>query len=109
MDFFENQEVARKKTGRLIAYFLLAVILIIMTVYLAVAAVLHWADPVARGNAPLSLVSFWDPELFGAVAVGTAALISGGSLYKIASLSGADRRLQNFWEGGFCIRNDRPG
>ena len=41
MDFFQNQEVARKKTGRLIAYFLLAVILIIVTVYVAIAAVLQ--------------------------------------------------------------------
>ncbi len=32
MDFFQNQEVARKKTGVLIGYFLLAVVLIIATV-----------------------------------------------------------------------------
>ena len=48
MDFFQNQEVARKKTGLLIAYFLLAVILIILTVYLAIAAVLHLGDPAAQ-------------------------------------------------------------
>ena len=48
MDFFQNQEVARKKTGRLIVYFLLAVILIIVTVYVAIAAVLQLAEPAAR-------------------------------------------------------------
>ena len=48
MDFFQNQEVARKKTGLLIVYFLLAVILIIVTVYVAIAAVLHLGDPAAR-------------------------------------------------------------
>ena len=41
MDFFQSQEVARKKTGLLIAYFVLAVILIILMVYVAIAAVLQ--------------------------------------------------------------------
>ena len=51
MDFFQSQELARKKTGRLIVYFLLAVILIIVTVYVAIAAVLQLADPAARDGA----------------------------------------------------------
>jgi Zn-dependent protease with chaperone function len=46
------------------------------------------ASPAERDGAAGSHFSLWDPELFGAVAVGTAALISGGSLYKIASLAG---------------------
>ena len=99
MDFFQSQEVARKKTGRLIAYFLVAVILIIVTVYVAIAAVLQMADPAARDGAPRSLLSLWDPELFGAVAVGTAALISGGSLYKIASLSGGGQTVAELLGG----------
>ena len=99
MDFFQSQEVARKKTGRLIVYFLLAVILIIVTVYVAIAAVLHLGDPAAREGANLSLLSLWDPELFGAVAVGTAALISGGSLYKIASLSGGGQTVAELMGG----------
>ena len=93
MDFFQNQEVARKKTGWLIVYFLLAVILIILTVYVAIAVVLQMAGPAERDGAPGSLLSLWDPELFGAVAVGTAALISGGSLYKIASLAGGGQTV----------------
>ncbi len=89
MDFFQNQEVARKKTGLLIVYFVLAVILIIATVYVVIAAVLRLGDPAAaQPGEPLSLSALLDPQLFGAVALGTAALISGGSLYKIASLSG---------------------
>ena len=99
MDFFQSQEVARKKTGLLIAYFLLAVILIIVTVYLAIAAVLHWADPEAREQAELTLSSLWDPQLFAVVAAGTAALISGGSLYKIASLSGGGRTVAELMGG----------
>ncbi len=99
MDFFQNQEVARKKTGRLIVYFLLAVILIIVTVYLAIAAVLHWAEPAAREGGVVDLPSLWDPQLFVVVAAGTAALISGGSLYKIASLSGGGHTVAELMGG----------
>src|SRR5262249_34104308 len=49
---------------------------------------LQMADPEAREGAPDLLSSLWNPELFGAVSAATAALITGGSLYKIASLSG---------------------
>ncbi len=98
MDFFQNQEVARKKTGRLIVYFLLAVILIIVTVYIGIAAVLRLAEPTAReGGAELP--SLWDPQLFAVVAVGTTALISGGSLYKIASLSGGGHSVAELMGG----------
>ena len=45
------------------------------------------------------LISLWNPELFGAVAVGTAALISGGSLYKIASLSGGGQTVAELLGG----------
>src|SRR5262245_47431138 len=99
MDFFQSQEVARKKTGRLIFFFLLAVILIILTVYVALAVVLQVADPAAREGAPESLKSLWNPELFGAVSAATAALITGGSLYKIASLSGGGHTVAELLGG----------
>ncbi len=99
MDFFQNQEVARKKTGLLIVYFLLAVILIIATVYVVIAAVLRLGDPAAQTGDTISLAALWDPQLFGAVALGTAALISGGSLYKIASLSGGGHTVAELMGG----------
>jgi Zn-dependent protease with chaperone function len=99
MDFFQNQETARKKTGLLIVYFALAVVLIIATVYLAIATILHWADPSVPADEPLTVAALWDPGLFAAVAVGTAALISGGSLYKIASLAGGGRTVAELLGG----------
>jgi Zn-dependent protease with chaperone function len=99
MDFFQNQEAARKKTGLLIVYFGLAVILIITTVYLAIATILHWAEPSGRSDEPFSLLALWDPQLFGTVAVGTASLIGGGSLYKIASLAGGGRTVAELLGG----------
>jgi Zn-dependent protease with chaperone function len=99
MDFFQNQEVARKRTGLLIVFFGLAVLLIVVTVYLAIAMILHWADPSARSDQPLSLVGLWDPQLFGTVALGTASLIGGGSLYRIASLAGGGRTVAELLGG----------
>jgi Zn-dependent protease with chaperone function len=100
MDFFQSQEVARKKTGLLIGYFALAVILIILTVYLAIASVLRVAEPAAAGEGvELTLPSLWDPQLFGAIAAGTAALITGGSLYKIAALSGGGHTVAELMGG----------
>src|SRR5262249_14820869 len=99
MDFFQNQDFARKKTGLLIIYFLLAVVLIIAAVYLAVAAALGVAAQGGEPGEAISLTALWDPQLFGMVAAGTAALISGGSLYKIAALSGGGHTVAELLGG----------
>ena len=45
MDYFQSQDVARRKTGLLVTYFILAVILIILMVYLAIQVVLGFGAP----------------------------------------------------------------
>jgi Zn-dependent protease with chaperone function len=99
MDFFQNQDVARKKTGLLIIYFVLAVVLIIVSVYLAIAAVLRPSAPLDQPGEALTLRALWDPQLFGLVAIATAALISGGSVYKIAALSGGGHTVAELLGG----------
>lgn len=80
MDFFGAQAQARRRTRRLVLLFLLAVVGVIFSVYLAVGLIF-----VAGGEvAPATL---WNPELFLSVAAVTALLISGGSFYKIAALA----------------------
>ena len=44
MDFFQHQERARRKTGLLVLYFILAVIAIVVCVNLAVLLTLFWGD-----------------------------------------------------------------
>lgn len=44
MDFFQHQERARRKTGLLVLYFVLAVIAIVVCVNLAVLLALFWGD-----------------------------------------------------------------
>lgn len=81
MDFFENQEKARRHTKRLIAYFLMAVALIVIAVYL-VCALVFFRGRVAGGD----FGALWDPQVLLAVATGTVAVICFGSLYKINEL-----------------------
>jgi Zn-dependent protease with chaperone function len=106
MDFFQNQDVARKKTGRLVFFFILAVILIILSVYVAIAGVLAFASPELSGEAMDSLGRLWNPELFGIVALGTSGLIAGGSLFKVAALSGGGHTVAELL-GGRLLHADK--
>lgn len=112
MDFFGQQEAAKRNTGWLVALFAIAVVLIVATVYLAALVALRGAEMTA-GN------GWWDPVLLALVAGGvgltvgvasgvrTLTLRSGGSA--VAELMGGrivspetsdedERRLRNIVE-----------
>jgi len=82
MDFFEQQDCARRKTTTLVIYFVLAVVLIILGVYGAVAGIVFYLGR----SKPDAMVSIWNPQLFFLVAGSTLALVILGTLYKIATL-----------------------
>ena len=82
MDFFEHQDRALRKSKRLVGYFLLAVVLIVLSVY--AAALLIFSFTLTTGSA---LQWWWNPAVFLWVLIPTLAVIAGGSFYKIASLS----------------------
>jgi Zn-dependent protease with chaperone function len=84
MDFFQHQDRARRRTSLLVVYFLMAVATIIVSVYLAVAAVLFYGQNQGGQGASGTL---WFPDVFAAVSLGTIFVITVGSLYKIAELS----------------------
>ncbi|QDV32851.1 M48 family metallopeptidase [Tautonia plasticadhaerens] len=99
MDFFEHQEVARRKTGLLVFYFVLAVIAIIGAVYLACVLIFSLVGPGDSGGQAVRARDFWDPGLLGIVALGTTALVGGGSLFKIASLAGGGHTVAELLGG----------
>ena len=100
MDYFQSQDLAKKRTGLLVFYFAMAVILIIVSVYLAIACVLHLAGSEKEtAGGEHAVADLWDPQLLGAVALGTSALIGGGSLYKMASLSGGGHTVAELLGG----------
>ena len=98
MDFFESQDAARRKTGRLVFLFVLAVVSIIVSVYLVVSGALLYTTETEEAR-------LWDPGLFLAVATATVAVVAGGSLYKIAQLRGGGRVVAEAL-GGLLIPRD---
>ncbi|MGC1481113.1 MAG: M48 family metallopeptidase [Chthoniobacterales bacterium] len=73
MDFFEHQTRARRKTGWLILYFVLAILGIIAALQVALAF--------ATG------VPFLDLELLGLISAGVLLIVTAGSLFKFFELS----------------------
>ena len=90
MDFFSKQDQARRKTGLLILYFILAVICIVLVINAAIYLVFQFTiiffeqhlSPLHTGLASW----FSSPISFMATLV-TVMLIMGGSLYRLLALS----------------------
>ena len=93
MNFFEQQDQARRKTGRLIALFVVATILIVVSLYAVFVALGAWmhADP--------HTYSWWQPELFIVVTIGGLAAIGLGSATKTMALR----------QGGHVVAEDLGG
>ena len=102
MDFFQQQDKARRNTRRLVVYFVVAIVLIVLSVHVAVSLLFfvgtegrhrhggpvlleETAEGGARGRRPMLLTR---PDVFGWVTLGTLAVILGGTLWRIAELSG---------------------
>jgi len=93
VDFFEHQEQARKKSGLLVFYFVLAIIGIVASIYFVVLLVSGY-----NGDRYM-LASLWNPEIFSTTAIGTLAVILLGSGYKVMQLNG----------GGAVVARDLGG
>ncbi len=76
MNYFAAQDAARKRTGRLVILFLLAVVGVVAALYLPLAAIAS-----SEGELP-----FWNPPLLGGIAVAVLLVVGLGSLFKIAQL-----------------------
>ena len=97
MDFFEQQARAHRKTKWLVLYFIVAVMLLIASVYfisLVVFAGVHAKQHHGYDDAPIQFV-LWDPEVFLGATLGVLAVIFIGSAYKTNELSaGGSARTQ---------------
>jgi Zn-dependent protease with chaperone function len=83
MDFFAEQDAARRRTRRLVALFALAVAAIVVAVYLA-ATVLLFGAAVKSGREEAPVL--WEPGRFAAVAGAVLLVVVAGSLFKMAML-----------------------
>ncbi|HXI03315.1 MAG TPA: M48 family metallopeptidase, partial [Candidatus Saccharimonadales bacterium] len=105
MDFFEQEESARKRSRLLVVLFILAVAGIILTVYLA--STIFWFAYLA-GKLHADTFRMWDPRLMAAVAFGTGTIIGLGSLYRISTLRrGGGEAVAGFLGGRLLDRSTR--
>jgi Zn-dependent protease with chaperone function len=85
-DFFQQQSKARRSTGLLVFYFVLAVVALIVLVYLLAAFLF-----LSTGEEPADARALWDPTLLGAVALFVGLTVGLGSLFKTAQLAAGGR------------------
>jgi len=107
MDFFEQQDRARRKTKWLIFYFATAVVCIIVAVYFACLLVFQVmyaseANPRVRLEREKEL-DIWNPTLFLYSALGALAVIGTGTAYRFSSLAAGGRSLAESL-GGRLVR-----
>lgn len=90
MDFFERQDKARRNTKFLVFYFVVAVLLLIVAVYAAVALIFTFSE---------GSFSWAQPGLFFGTAAGTLAVITMGSVGKTMSLARGGRAVAELLDG----------
>jgi Zn-dependent protease with chaperone function len=83
MDFFEAQERAKRRTGRLVVLFILAVLGTILCTYLAMVMIRQFAfAPRGHHRAVQADVQLWDPSLLGLTTAGVLVVAGAASLFK---------------------------
>jgi Zn-dependent protease with chaperone function len=97
MNFFEHQDYARKRTGRLVYLFAAAVIAIVLTVYLLIATLLTFSGETK--NKPIDYRRLWNLELFLGTLVGVGGIITLGSVYRSASLKSGGKNVAEMLGG----------
>lgn len=88
MNFYDHQARARQRTGLLVGYFALAVLMIA----LALNVVVYFAATGAAGE-PLPLADWLNQPYWQLVSVGVVILIAGGSIVTLLRLSGGGQAL----------------
>jgi Zn-dependent protease with chaperone function len=102
-DFFDRQEQARKKTIRLILLFVVAVILIISSVYVAITGIYYIGSASIPGKS--ASFAFWEPMRFMIIFMITLCVILGASVYKMSELTGGGYRIAEMLGGRKIVGN----
>ncbi len=97
MDFFKSQDVARHNTMKLVLFFILAVVsMIVLTNFLVMFVFGYFnSETLTSGR--------FNWEIFIVVAVGIITLVSLGSLYKTFSLSSGGARVAEQMSGKLIV------
>src|SRR5688572_26867543 len=93
MNFFEQQDVARKKTTRLLVLFALACLALVAALYFFAVGIGVVAEERGFRLDRDGIWALWHPVILVSVAVFTFTIVGLGSLYKTASLSGGGMKI----------------
>lgn len=93
-DFFQQQDAARRRSFLLVVLFCAAVCGIVLAIYLVLALALgNISSEQGAEHSREMAFRLWNAELFVSVSLGTLAVISLGSLYKIVELSSGGEKV----------------
>jgi Zn-dependent protease with chaperone function len=106
-DFFAQQDAARRNTTRLVVLFVLAVLAIMVSIDLLLAATMGYASGGPEGVPRDYWAIATDPELVGLSVIGTLVVVGGGSLFKVAQLRAGGRVVAEEL-GGRLLHADTP-
>ncbi len=101
MDFFKSQDIARKNTGRLVVFFSLAVLSLIVMTNLVVMLAFGYLN--AGDLSSNTTIELFDWEIFFKVGVVVITVVALGSLYKIRALSGGGARVAEMMDGELIV------
>lgn len=104
MNFFEQQDQARRRTGHLVLLFVLAVISLIGLTQMLVMAVMAWSGgvPLSDGRA---IAGYFSIEILGKVAIGIICVVALGSLYKWLALKSGGKAVAQALGGRLIMAN----
>ncbi|MDG2200561.1 MAG: M48 family metallopeptidase [Phycisphaerales bacterium] len=92
MDFFAHQDHARRRTGRLVLYFAMAIVSIVIVLYIVAMILFNWSEVSASSNQggagnSVVVVEYWNWTIFLGILGLCTLIIGGGSLYRILHLA----------------------
>lgn len=110
MDFFEQQAKAHRKTKWLVIYFVMAVVAMIAAIYIAAILIFSGVEIHQRYRYQSyaengTQVSFWNPQIFLGVCIGTLAVVGIGSAYKTMALSSGGSAVSEMMGGRLISTN----
>lgn len=88
MDFFQHQDTARRNTSRLVIFFALAVLGLIVITNLLVMVLFGFLEASEEGLTIAAIAAQFDWQIFLVISVLVSLVILGGSVYKTMALSG---------------------
>ncbi len=107
MDFFQSQDIARQNTKRLIVFFALAVIGLIVITNLLVMLLFGFLGADGQGITLNSVMSQFDWRVFLTIGALVLTVIIGGSTYKTLALSGGGTTVAESLGGQLIDQNTR--